>query len=84
MIARVETGDDPKIFIQSPTLDIFFARGDSIATDIEVTDEGIVVTQTSDDADVVEALHIHAEEVTAMVDQGMHAVHMMMMRRGGN
>jgi hypothetical protein len=40
MIGRVEQGDDPQIFIQSRTLDVFFLRGDSIVTDIEVTDEG--------------------------------------------
>lgn len=84
MIERVEEGRDPKIVIQSPTLDIFFARGERIETEIEVTDEGIVVIQTSDNAEVVEALQIHAAEVTAMVDQGMHAVHMMMMKRNGN
>lgn len=84
MIARVEDGDDPKIMIQSPTLDIFFARGENINSDIEITDAGIVVTQTSDDPELVEALQKHAIEVTAMVDQGMHAVHQMMMQRAGN
>ena len=38
MIDRVEEGRDPQIFIQSPTLDIFFARGDRIATEIEITE----------------------------------------------
>ncbi len=81
MIARVENADDPQIIIQSPTLDIFFAQGDDIITDIEVTEDGIAVIQTSDNADVVAALHIHAEEVTQMVDRGMAAVHDMMMQR---
>lgn len=84
MIARVEEGRDPQIFIQSPTLDIFFERRDSITTEIDVTDEGIVVVQTSDDPEVVAALHEHAGEVTAMVERGMDAVHEMMMRRAGN
>jgi len=84
MIARVEAGDDPQIMIQSPTLDLFFARGPSIVTDIEVTDAGIVVVQTTDDPELVEALHIHAAEVTAMADRGMHAVHEMMMNRAAN
>lgn len=84
MIGRVETGDDPKIFIQSPTLDIFFARGDAIETDIDVTDDGIVVVQTSDDPEMVAALHTHAAEVSAMADRGMQAVHEMMMKRAGN
>ena len=81
MIARVEEGRDPRIRIQSPTLDIIFERRDSITTEIEMTDKGIIVTQTSDDAELVEALQVHAAEVTAMVDRGMHAVHEMMMQR---
>ena len=84
MIDRVENGDDPKIMIQSPTLDIFFARGDAITTEIDVTGEGIIVIQTSDDPDLVDALQIHAADVTDMADRGMHAVHEMMMKRAGN
>ena len=84
MIGRVEEGRDPKVFIQSPTLDILFERGDLIETEIEVTDEGIVVVQTSDDAEVVAALQTHAGEVSDMADRGMHAVHEMMMQRASN
>lgn len=84
MIARVEAQDDPKIFIQSPTLDIFFARGDGITSEIETTDDGIVVVQTSDDPEVVAALHKHAAEVSDMVDRGMHAVHERMMQQHAN
>ena len=46
-----------------------------------MTDEGIVVTQTSDDPDMVEALQTHAAEVSDMADRGMAAVHERMMRR---
>lgn len=81
MIGRVENADDPQIMIQSPTLDIFFLRGDAIVTEIEVTDEGIVVTQTSDDPEMVTALQVHAAEVSDMADRGMQAVHEAMMRR---
>lgn len=84
MIDRVGQMNDPKIFIQSPTLDIFFARGDRILSEVDVTDEGVIVVQTSDDPEVVAALHAHAAEVTAMVEQGMHAVHQMMMQRPSN
>jgi hypothetical protein len=70
MIGRVETGDDPQIFIQSTTLDI--------------TDAGIVVVQTSADPDLVAALHLHAAEVSDMAERGMAAVHDMMMQRAGN
>lgn len=81
MIARVEEGRDPQIFIQSPTLDIFFARGDQLQNTIALTDAGIVVTQTSDDPALVAALQTHAAEVSAMADRGMAAVHEMMMAR---
>lgn len=81
MIDRVGQMSDPKIFIQSPTLDIFFARGDRILSHVDVTEEGVIVIQTSDDPDVVAALYTHAAEVTAMVEQGMQAVHQMMMQR---
>jgi hypothetical protein len=84
MITRVEERRDPQIFIQSPTLDIFFERADRIETQIDMTDEGIVVIQTSDDPEVVAALHTHAGEVSAMADRGMAAVHEMMMQRAGN
>lgn len=84
MIGRVEAGDDPQIMIQSPTLDIFFVRGEAIVSDIEITDEGIVVVQTSDDPEIVVALQTHAAEVTAMAERGMQAVHEMMMQRAGH
>ena len=81
MIDRVETGDDPKVFIQSPTLDLLFERRAAITTDIDVTNDGIAVTQTSDDPAVVAALQTHAAEVSDMADRGMQAVHEMMMNR---
>lgn len=84
MISRVEEGRDPKIFIQSPTLDIIFERADRIQTEINTTDEGLVVIQTSDDPEVVQALHTHADEVTDMADRGMQAVHEAMMGRHHN
>lgn len=82
MIDRVGRKDDPQIIIQSPTLGIFFERGDEIVSEIEVTDEGIVVVQTAQDPALVEAMHTPAAEVSAMADRGMDAVHEMMMTRG--
>ena len=81
MIDRVERGDDPQIFIQSRTLDIFFVRGNAIETRIDFDEGGIVVVQTSDDPDMVAALQTHAAEVSAMAERGMQAVHEMMMQR---
>lgn len=83
MTARVTAGDDPRIMIQSPTLDIFFQRGAEITAQIEMLEDGIAVTRTSTDPELVAALHAHAAEVTAMVDRGMEAVHEMMMERAG-
>lgn len=79
MIARVEAKDDPQVIIQSPTLDVFFMRGENIETEIEVIENGIAVTQTSSDQELVAALHRHAAEVSDMVDRGMQAVHERMM-----
>lgn len=84
MIQRVEESRDPKVMIQSPTLDILFARPEAIETEIEITDAGIVVTQTSTDPEMVAALHTHAAEVSDMAARGMQAVHERMMRQAGN
>jgi len=81
MRARVDAGDDPQVFIQSPTLEIFFERRDALDTRVEVSDDGITVFQTSEDPELVAALQAHAAEVTGMVDQGMRAVHQRMMQQ---
>ena len=82
MINRVEEGRDPQIFIQSPTLDICFARYEGLVNDIEITEAGIIVTQTSDDPELVAALQTHAAEVSDMAASGMQAVHERMMGGG--
>jgi len=79
MIARVEANDDPEVIIQSPTLDVFFMRGENISTEIDIIEDGIAVTQTSTDPELVAALQRHAAEVTDMVNRGMQAVHERMM-----
>lgn len=82
MIERVEQKDDPKIRIQSPTLDVFFLHGDEILSEVEVTGGALTVVQTSANPALVEALQVHAAEVTDMADRGMAAVHDMMMQQG--
>ena len=82
MIHRVGQRDDPKIRIQSPTLDIFFLHGDEILSNVEMADDGLVVIQTSENPEIVAALQTHAAEVTQMADRGMAAVHEMMMEQG--
>lgn len=80
MITRVEQGDNPEIPIQSPTLSILFEQGDSIETEIEIVENGVIVTQTSINGDVVAALQKHAGEVSHLAARGMVAVHEQMMK----
>ena len=81
MVERIEDGRDPMVPIQSPTLQILFERGDSITTEMTPTENGIRVTQTSTDPDVVAALQTHAAEVSDLAARGMAAVHDSMMGR---
>ena len=80
MVTRVEQGDNPEVPIQSPTLSILFEQGDSIETEIEIVENGVIVTQTSDNSDVVAALQKHAGEVSDLAKRGMVAVHEQMMK----
>ena len=79
MVARLAEKRDPKIIIQSPTLDKLFAESDAIKTNITMTALGIVVTQTSTSSIVVKALQTHAAEVSDMARRGMEAVHERML-----
>lgn len=80
MIYRVEDGLDPRIPIQSPTLDLLFEKPELITTDIEFADMGVIVVQTSDDPEMVTALQTHAGEVSDLAARGMIAVHETMMK----
>ncbi|MDE0955842.1 MAG: hypothetical protein OSA07_05170 [Pseudomonadales bacterium] len=79
MVARLEEKRNPKIIIQSPTLDKLFAESDAIQTNITMTELGIVVTQTSTNPIVVKTLQTHAAEVSNMANRGMEAVHERML-----
>lgn len=81
MMDRVFENNSPQIPIQSPTLDIIFEQGEGIDTVVDITDHGIAIIQTSDNMQVVDALHRHAQEVSDLVDRGMQAVHEQMMQR---
>jgi len=58
----------------SPTLPVLFANKDRIKTQVEATDTGVVVTQTSSDAAVVAALQAHAIEVSELARDGQVAM----------
>jgi hypothetical protein len=82
MHERVKEGRDPKLPIQSPTLQIIFRNKDKIMTTHEATAKGIVVVQTSSDPETAAALQKHAGEVSDLVKRGMAAAHENMMRNG--
>lgn len=75
MVTRLEEGKNPEVMIQSPTLDALFDVYDEIETEIELTDLGVKVIQTSANSEVVSLLQTHAAEVSDMSDRGMQAVH---------
>ncbi|MDP3694308.1 hypothetical protein [Bradyrhizobium sp.] len=80
---RVEEGRDPGLPIESPALHSIFRNKDKIKSAYETTEKGIIVTQTSADADTVKALQDHAAEVTDLAQRGMVAAHEAVMKNGG-
>ena len=75
MVTRLQEGRNPEVIIQSPTLDALFDVYDEIDTEIEMTESGVKVIQTSSNPEVVRLLQTHAAEVSDMADRGMEAVH---------
>ncbi|MDA8536253.1 hypothetical protein N9L23_02680 [Alphaproteobacteria bacterium] len=82
MITRIEEGKNPEVMIQSPTLDKLFGVYNEIDTEIELTNTGVKVTQTSANPEVVKLLQTHAAEVSDMSKRGMQAVHERMAKQG--
>jgi hypothetical protein len=80
---RVEQGRDPGLPIETPALHAIFRDKDKIKSTYEVTEKGIVVVQTSTDANAVKALQQHAAEVSDLAQRGMVAAHEAMMKNGG-
>ena len=82
MVTRLQEGRNPEVTIQSPTLDKLFEVYDKIETEIELTQSGIAVLQTSTYPEVVQLLQTHADEVSDMSERGMMAVHERMRAAG--
>lgn len=78
MQKRVAEKRDPGLPIESSALRAIFENYDKIATTVEETGKGVIVTQTSADAATVALLQQHAGEVTAFVDNGIEAAHTAM------
>lgn len=81
MIDRVDQGRDPRVMIQSLTLDILFKNRALIVTEMDPTDTGIIIIQTSDDAETVAALQKHAAEVSDLAARGIVSAQEAMMAR---
>ena len=79
MVTRLQEEKNPQVIIQSPTLHEIFEYYDEIETEIELTEKGISLIQTSTNPEVVALLQQHASEISDMVDRGMQAVHERMM-----
>ena len=84
MVTRMQEGKNPEVMIQSPTLTKLFDYYQEIDTEIELSDDGIALIQTSKNPKVVELLQKHASEINDMVDRGMQAVHERMLRSKNN
>lgn len=72
MVARLADGREFNMF--STTVPVLFENRKKIATQVENTAKGSIVTQTSADGAVVTALQGHAEEVSELARDGMAAV----------
>jgi hypothetical protein len=83
MRQRVDAGNDPGLPIESDALHAIFQNYDKIETNVETTEKGVVVVQTSTDPETVAVLQRHASEVTNFVTDGMAAMRTAMMRNGG-
>jgi hypothetical protein len=86
MMERLREGRVFNLF--STTLPILFARKEHIETQVDMTPNGVAVTQTSKDPEVVAALQGHAAEVSELARDGMAAMmrgmhRNMAMRPGG-
>ena len=75
MVSRLQEGRNPEVIIQSPTLSALFDVHQDIETEIEMTEKGVTVTQTSSNPKVVQLLQTHAAEISDMSKRGMQAVH---------
>jgi hypothetical protein len=80
MMQRVGENRDPGLPIESPALKAIFKHYEKIETQVETTENGVLVIQTSDNAEAVAALQTHAGEVSDFAERGMPAMHDAMVR----
>ncbi len=80
MYKRIENGQRIPMMMMSSTLPIMVQNSDLYHRKLEMTSQGIVVTETSSDPDLVSVIREHAMEVTEFVDEGRRGMNSGMMR----
>ena len=75
VVTRFQEGRNPEVIIQSPILGALFDVYDEIDTEIETTELGVRVIQTSSNPRVVALLQAYPAEVIDMSERGIQAEH---------
>ena len=74
MMTQLAEDKSPEVIIQSPTQGAVI----DVHEEIEITDTGVIVIQTSKNPEAPRLLQTHAAEVSYMSERGMVAVHVRM------
>ncbi|MBW4520622.1 MAG: hypothetical protein KME16_13075 [Scytolyngbya sp. HA4215-MV1] len=74
MYDRVNRGQPIPMIAMSSTLPILIRSANQYQRQLRLTAQGIEITETSSDPDLVAAICEHAEEVTQFIQQGMPAM----------
>ncbi|HAC64036.1 MAG TPA: hypothetical protein DCF68_10975 [Cyanothece sp. UBA12306] len=80
MYQRIENGQGIPMIMMSSTLPTMAQNPDLYHRQFEMTSKGIMVTETSNDPDMVAVIREHAREVTGFVKVGMPGMMDGMMR----
>ncbi len=64
-----------RVRMWDPLFRELFGHADEIALEIEELEDGLRVTETSDDPEVVKLIQAHARKVTEFIERGPAAVH---------
>jgi hypothetical protein len=80
MYQRINDGQGIPMIMMSSTLPVMAQNADRYQRHLQLTRKGIVVTETSNDPDMVAVIREHAREVNRFVAEGMPAMMNNMMR----
>jgi hypothetical protein len=81
--ALLEQGRDSGLPVETPSVRTLSRNRDRITMRTDTTRTGVVVVQTSSDAETVAALQAHAADISDLVREGMPALHRAMSTAGG-